>query len=238
MYTIRKRTNTLRSARLRGRASGREAHRLPSYNKHRKKCGKNLLSLRQVYTGVQRRVRLLLSLSLSAIRLPFVFLHPFSPPALGHRRASFFPSRPVARSALLFSPPIFDHRRCCQTTTCAPGPGQLPSCGHPFPSIFLSLSLCSRVKSPPSALNSLPSALALFILTPLSILSSVLLLLLFFPFSSFLSTPGGASTAVRHVLLQRFPQCCIVIISTELYRPNPLPVQPMMHDAFYQFPRR
>lgn len=42
--------NTLRSPRLRGRASG-GAHQLPSYNKRRKKRGKNLLSLRQVYTA-------------------------------------------------------------------------------------------------------------------------------------------------------------------------------------------
>lgn len=33
------------------------AHQLPSYNKRRKKCGKNLLSLRQVYTAASSRVQ-------------------------------------------------------------------------------------------------------------------------------------------------------------------------------------
>lgn len=56
----------------------------------------------------------------------------------------------------------FDHRRCYQTTTCTPGPGQLPSCGHPFPSFSPALSLCSahRVNPPPSGAHNLPFSLS------------------------------------------------------------------------------
>lgn len=53
----------------------RGAHQLPSYNKRRKKRGKNLLSLRQVYTAVQRRSASALSIAIYSFLL---FLHPLS----------------------------------------------------------------------------------------------------------------------------------------------------------------
>lgn len=136
-----------------------------------------------------------------------------SPSTLGLRRASFFPSRPVARSSLPPPPPrpFFDHRRCYQTTTCTPGPGQLPSCGHPFPSIFLSRSHSALGLSRPLRRVILPPPCSLY---PRAViyLSSSLLPLYFFSLDTRRHI-HRLLTAVRHVLLQRFPQCCIVIIS-------------------------
>lgn len=85
------------------------------------------------------------------------------PSTLGHHRASFFPSRPVARSPPPPPLPFFDHRRCCQTTTCTPGPGQLPSCGHPFPSIFLSRSHSALGLSRPLRRVILPPSRSLYL---------------------------------------------------------------------------
>lgn len=149
--------NTLRSPRLRGRASG-GAHQLPSYNKRRKKRGKNLLSLRQVYTA--RSVPRPAAVGSCALyRYLFVPFIPASSLSLFPRFSLGcpFPFCPVAPRSFLLPPPaprllvlLLDHRRCCQTT-CTPRPGQLPSCGHPFPSFSLSPSW---VNPPPSAIPS------------------------------------------------------------------------------------
>lgn len=99
-----------------------------------------------------------------------------------------------------------DHRRCCQTTTCTPGPGQLPSCGHPFPSFSPALSLCTArsagLTRPLRARTIFPSRFS----SPHAVIYHRAAAIGSFPFSS-APTPGAARrilrllTAVRHVLL-------------------------------------
>lgn len=109
---------------------------------------------------------------------------------------------------------FFDHRRCCQTTTCTPGPGQLPSCGHPFPSFSPALPLffcCVGLTRPLRARN-LPFSLSY----PHAVIYHRAVRL--FPFSSS-PTPGAAahppaahgcpsrsSTASHNVVLLLFPR--------------------------------
>lgn len=183
---------------------GERAHQLPSYNKRRKKCGKNLLSLRQVYTAssTSSSGRLLLgalSLSLS-IRLPFV---PAS--SLPRPPCIFLPFALCSSS----SSSSFDHRRCYQTTTCTGA----------RPTSFLRSSfsvLLSRSPSVPRtgltrplrARTTFPSRS--LILTPLSITAPSL------PLFFFSDTRGGASSGCSRLsvtFFYRFPQRRIVIIA-------------------------
>lgn len=136
-------------------------------------------------------------------------LSPSRPPS-----CIFLPFRPVAlRSSSSFSSSSFDHRRCCQTTTCTPGPGQLPSCGHPFPSFSPALPLFYRagLTRPLRAHYYLPFSLSY----PHAVIYHRAIG--FFPFSSFSSTRSGASSGCSRsssvTFFYRFPQRRIVIIS-------------------------
>lgn len=113
---------------------------------------------------------------------------------------------------LLFLLLLFDHRRCCQTTTCTPGPGQLPSCGHPFPSFSPALPLFYRagLTRPLRAYYCLPFSLSY----PHAVIYHRAIG--FFPFSSSSSTRSGASSGCSRLsvtFFYRFPQRRIVIIS-------------------------
>lgn len=132
------------------------------------------------------------------------------------RLASFFP---FSSCCSLLSPPapsFFDHRRCCQTTTCTPGPGQLPSCGHPFP--FIPPPLCLSLSlglSRPLRRESLPFAPRSLYPLPLSISRC------FFPFSSFPSTPSGSS-ACPSLLPRQWCSHIALLLFPRLYRSNPI----------------
>lgn len=144
------------------------------------------------------------SLSLS-IRAFLLFLHPLSLTAYVVHLFSFFV---LLRSGCSLPPSLhLDHRRCCQTTTCTPGPGQLPSCGHPYPSFSPALSLCAArsagLTRPLRARTIFPSRFS----SPHAVIyHRAAAAIGFFPFSS-APTPGAARrilrllTAVRHVLL-------------------------------------
>lgn len=228
--------NTLRSPRLRGRASG-GAHQLPSYNKRRKKRGKNLLSLRQVYTA--RSVPRPAAVGSCALyRYLFVPFIPASSLSLFPRFSLGcpFPFCPVAPRSFLLPPPaprllvlLLDHRRCCQTT-CTPRPGQLPSCGHPFPSFSLSPSW---VNPPPSAIPSHFNKL-FFLLSSRRYLSLPSLPPRRPPFSPFAHPPRGCPS-LFFFFSRSLPTSLVLLLFPRL---SYLPL-PARNDAtLYQFPRR
>lgn len=199
--------------------------------------------------AVQRRSAPALSIAIYSFIL---FLHPLSL----SRSPSLFPSSSLSclftfssccsrffLHLLPFPPPHplllpllvlrLDHRRCCQTT-CTLRPGQLPSCGHPFPSFSLSPSW---VNPPPSAHNSLSlsplvplilqQTLLPLILPPLSISSLAAPRL---PFSSFLASSSRLSVTV--LLLASFPQAsyCYYFRGYRTY-----PFLPAMMQRFINF---
>lgn len=174
---------------------GERAHQLPSYNKRRKKCGKNLLSLRHVYTAssASSSGRLLLGALYRYLFAFLLFLHPLSVVHL-----TSFSSCCALRSSSSSS--SSDHRRCCQTTTCTPGARPTSFLRSSF-SVLLSRSpsvlFCAGLTRPLRA-RYLPFSLSY----PHAVIYHRAVG--FFPFSS-PRHPGlrilRLLTAVRHVLL-------------------------------------
>jgi len=113
----------------------------------------------------------------------------------------------------------FDHRRCCQTTTCTPGPGQLPSCGHPFPSFSPSVPRAGITR--PLRAHNLPFSLSY----PHAVIYHRAIG--FFPFSSS-STPEAAQSSSRLsvTFLYRSSHNVVLLLFSRLSFPNPfLPVR-------------
>lgn len=182
---------------------------------------------------VQRRSAPALSIAIYSFLL---FLHPLSLPlsSLQPRLSfSFLSCCPSLLPPCLLLPRLLvlllDHRRCCQTT-CTPRPGQLPSCGHPFPSFSLSPSW---VNPPPSAIPSHFNKL-FFLLSSRRYLSLPSLPLAAPPFSPFAHPPRGCPS-LFFFFSRSLPTSLVLLLFPRL---SYLPL-PARNDAtLYQFPRR